>query len=1045
LRVLVFKTAPAAVTRGLRIMRNVCRTLTISICISFLAAGTLTFADADARSISYDLNIPSEDLTAALQSFAIASHHKLLYKAELTAGKISRALKGHFTTQEAMEALLSGTGLSYEITGSSVVLIKDSIADKTTDSRGEQRDPLSGDSPRDSLRVAQSGSGQSSQSSSENTQNSKNQSTGSLPSAEGKDHESKLEEIVITGSHIRGGTQPVGPEFIVIGRDEIDKSGYPRLQDLLYSLPYAFSGNVTEGLTTSSDSGAQNFNRGAAIDLRGLGVNATLVLVNGRRLPSGGTQGTFTDISTIPSSAVERVEILMDGASALYGSDAVAGVVNIILRKNFEGAETRATWGSAMGDAKEMQLSQLFGHKWSSGSVLFDYQFERRDDLPLAARTYTAANRNLTAFGGTDQRLPYGNPGTILTSSGQPAYAIPAGQNGLGLTAGQLLPGKVNYWNSVANNYWLPNQKTNSALLTVSQSLSDRVDVTADLLYSSRQMFTGYGSSAQVLSIPSSNPFYVNPFGGSGPVRVGYDFGNDLSLSQDGRVDLYTATLGSKVRLAGDWQLNINGSYGKEKNTWHYNNLAYAPALNAALANSNPATAFNAFGDGSNTSPATIKNIRETFLKDATSEVRSVGAVADGPVAAFLGGVAKGAMGVDYRDESLHGISGTLQDATGIFNSVGGTIGHIGRHVSGAFAELQLPFVGLNNATSGVTSADLSVAGRYEDYSDAGTTFNAKIGLSVGVYQSLKIKGTWGTSFRAPRFGELSLAANPNRLLSAVVADPKSPSGQSTILYTTGNNPGLSPERARTWTTGLEFAPVAIPQLDVSLTYYEVHYKNRIEVPPVSITNILQLERQWTDIITRNPTATQIASYCNNPAFTGSCAVAPSAVVDFRARNLAALDTNGVDLDGKYSQKTRYGIFTVETAGTYTFRYARAVSAGSDMVSVLDSVGNPISLRLRMTGSWQRGGLGVGATVNYAGSYRDQSRGVGVDPWTIVDTQVRYAFQSENTWLAGTHISASSINVFNKRPPFVNTSFGIDTSNSTLIGRVINVQLVKNW
>src|ERR1700722_16820510 len=122
-------------------MRNLCRTLTLFIFAAALTAGALTFADADARSISYDLNIPSEDLTAALQSFAIASHHKLLYKAELTAGKISRALKGHFTAQEAIEALLSGTGLSYEITGSSVVLIKDQRAGKTSEFHEEGTAP----------------------------------------------------------------------------------------------------------------------------------------------------------------------------------------------------------------------------------------------------------------------------------------------------------------------------------------------------------------------------------------------------------------------------------------------------------------------------------------------------------------------------------------------------------------------------------------------------------------------------------------------------------------------------------------------------------------------------------------------------------------------------------------------------------------------------------------------------------------------------------------------------------------------------------------
>src|ERR1700676_2644238 len=114
-------------------MRNLCRTLAIAVCTALFAAGTLTFADADARSISYDLNIPSEDLTTALQSFAIASHHKLLYRAELTAGKISRPLKGHFTAAEAIGALLYETGLTFKITGASVVLIEQQNAARTGD------------------------------------------------------------------------------------------------------------------------------------------------------------------------------------------------------------------------------------------------------------------------------------------------------------------------------------------------------------------------------------------------------------------------------------------------------------------------------------------------------------------------------------------------------------------------------------------------------------------------------------------------------------------------------------------------------------------------------------------------------------------------------------------------------------------------------------------------------------------------------------------------------------------------------------------------
>ena len=121
--------------------------------------------------------------------------------------------------------------------------------------------------------------------------------------------------------------------------------------------------------------------------MRGLGPGTTLTLVNGERQPGGGILGAFTDISSIPSSAIERIEILSDGASALYGSDAIGGVVNIILRKDLEGAETRARFSTASGDADETQVAQLFGTRWSRGHALLGYQYSNRDPL-LASRVH---------------------------------------------------------------------------------------------------------------------------------------------------------------------------------------------------------------------------------------------------------------------------------------------------------------------------------------------------------------------------------------------------------------------------------------------------------------------------------------------------------------------------------------------------------------------------------------------------------------------------------------------------------------------------------
>jgi iron complex outermembrane recepter protein len=372
-------------------MRNVGWTLSISILAALLAAGTLTFADADARSISYDLNIPSEDLTAALQSFAIASHHKLLYKSELTAGKISRALKGHFTAREAMEALLSGTGLSYEITGSSVVLIKDQRDGKTSNLREEGTRPESAtpsqSSGEQSIRLAQS-SGQSQT----NPDGSQNLDVPASPSPSSESEKDKISEIVVTGTHIRG-VSPAS-SVIEIGREEIDRSGYTSIADLMLSLPQNFGGGYNAGNMVGNSPVNINYGpnpTGASVpNLRGLGPGSTLTLVDGHRMASGLTAGG-ADIASIPLDAIDRIEVLTDSASAVYGSDAVAGVVNIILKRDYDGAKTSLSYGFAPdGGGAEKRASQLFGTHWDGGDVLVAYEHMQQDTVDARDRKFAS-------------------------------------------------------------------------------------------------------------------------------------------------------------------------------------------------------------------------------------------------------------------------------------------------------------------------------------------------------------------------------------------------------------------------------------------------------------------------------------------------------------------------------------------------------------------------------------------------------------------------------------------------------------------------------
>src|ERR1700682_1881146 len=173
-----------------------------------------------------------------------------------------------------------------------------------------------------------------------------------------------LEEIVVTGSHIHGG-DAAGSKLIVIDRTQIDASGYARIEDVLATVTQ--NSNRTNAATRDADEVNNYDNRGAEVQLRGLGLGTTLTLVNAQRQGASGYQGSFVDISSNAASAVERIEILPEGTAALYGSDAIGGVVNIILRKNFEGFEARVRASTAGGDATERTLAGLWGHAWADG------------------------------------------------------------------------------------------------------------------------------------------------------------------------------------------------------------------------------------------------------------------------------------------------------------------------------------------------------------------------------------------------------------------------------------------------------------------------------------------------------------------------------------------------------------------------------------------------------------------------------------------------------------------------------------------------------
>jgi outer membrane receptor protein involved in Fe transport len=283
-------------------------------------------------------NIPEQDLGSALRAFAAASGREVVASSELLAGKRSGEAIGPLTPEEAVRHLLAGTDLSYRIVDGAFV-IRPTVA-----TSAEQK-----------------------------------QSIGAAG-------------IVVTGTRIQGA--PIASPVINIDRESIRNSGQAELGDVVRSLPQSFGGGQNPGVGSNvpSTSGV-NLGGGSSINLRGLGSDATLTLLNGRRLPYSASRQSV-DVSAIPLAAVDRIEIMPDGASALYGSDAVAGVANIILRRDFQGLETTARLGTATAGGDFQQLySALAGARWQGGALVAAYEFSRDTSIEAEDRDYAEMRR----------------------------------------------------------------------------------------------------------------------------------------------------------------------------------------------------------------------------------------------------------------------------------------------------------------------------------------------------------------------------------------------------------------------------------------------------------------------------------------------------------------------------------------------------------------------------------------------------------------------------------------------------------------------------
>jgi iron complex outermembrane receptor protein len=842
-------------------------------------------------------------------------------------------------------------------------------------------------------------------------------------------------DIVVTGTSLRG-VAPVGANLVSIGRDAIENTGAQTLQQILRTVPQL----------TGLGSTSQGQNAGSAyysINIHQLGSsasNSTLTLIDGHRLPIGGTNHPLPDPNIVPPIAIERVEVLAEGASSTYGSDAVAGVVNFITRRKFDGIEATAQTGFGKSGYRTYNAGVIVGSRWGSGGFWIAYNYSNLDAISGTAGGRDFLQPNHIDQGGTN----------FQSFNCAPATIQPAGSSGIYLSPTATSP----VANITANapcdptvySDLVPSETRHTAMARIDQEVGDRLTLSADMIYSNRRTFQNIargGIAATVFQTGAqANPFYINPPGVTATSQTIRFQADDLlgpgAYSDSGAKD-YVVTGNAEYRLNDNFRITLMLN-ANEDDTYQITSgmlctSCAALALNgttntggslttpsipgtSVIITNLPLTSANALdvwhtGSGNLTSPAVLAQLVDsrtpTFITITMKQARlgldgTLFKLPAGPVKVAVGGEI-----VTYHYDATV----TRPNNTGPASTGSSTSNYVlDRNVKSAFAELLVPVVSPEMGVPLVQRFDISVSGRYDHYPVFGSTTNPKIGANWEVTDGLKLRANWSRSFVAPAltsFGDAqgAYAASgysatteniqiPVAAFPGVIGLPGCPAG-STVCSIGGNiqgvrvlsgNHGLKPETGTNWSVGIDFAPRFAPGFRASATLFNAKFTGGITSPNLSADVNSSALNPLLTFYPNGATASQIAAATVGVPQTGNLPSTVYFIQDFRQYNVLNLDIQGLDLQASYKMTTAgAGTFTVGASGTRFLRY-RQNFAGGQTFDVLNTTGfnqtfPSIEFQGRADLGWEYGPVSIDLFANHVSSYRNWSSST-VTPVTVV-------------------------------------------------------------
>src|SRR5579863_3171517 len=838
----------------------------------------------------------------------------------------------------------------------------------------------------------------------------------------------ELQEIVVTGSMIKRVNAETAEAVTIVKMDAIKDMGITTVEQALNLL-------TSNNATVTTGSNVATFNGGASTaSLRGMGATKTLVLLDGQRLANNVTLGTGVDLNTIPFAAIDHIEVLREGASSLYGSDAIAGVINFITKKDYNGGEVNLNYSHPEhpgGSSDDVDLTYGIGNLASDGyNLMFSGNFTQQKELTPGQRPFASTGYN-AALGLANFNGPYGpwpgsfQDGATPANLWQVGYPTCAGNPHLAAVGGSC-----QYLYSAAVDL-IPQDTSESGLITFTKTLPGNNTLSVQYFYARFNLQTWSGPQECSFGMLPSSPYYPTAANSTcvgtcssatpvlgGQITAGWTdpnnnryFGN-INTEQRALMTFAGSNGGWDYALALDWSVNkgVQQVRGGEAN---YETIAPGGILSNLI---NPFGPQSAAGQALINSACTNGN-----LEVGTLSLYDFNGHASHPLGDLFnaGHPAQFAVGFDYRDEEINNqptqLAKTLYTATYF-----PPIDVQGSRVSeAAYLELNVPVS---------AQTEFTVSDRQDRYSDFGTTNNAKVSFAYQPFSILKIRGAASTGFRAPTLVE-EYSPNTFGALFGNMVGPGCASGNYTTVFSqlncisqgeslNGGNTNLKPETSQNFDLGFVIEP--IHNLDFTLDYYRINLRNEIQTLPGP--TIYGNPTTFASLYVLNNAGTLTPSPLANiqcPTYT-----APTCgYIITTFQNTGGITTDGFDLSGSYQLDTDVGKFRVALESTFVTGYRLTEYPGGPQLSLAGQFnqGNQPVIRYshQLNFDWTDGIWGAGLNNHFTEHYHDYLPDAAGNILTVGNYSIWNGYVSLSP-IPALKLLAGINNLADTNPPFSN-------------------------